>query len=100
VPLGGDETQHRFSDDAECSFATDEELGQRQSGDVLEPGPTELGCRAIGQHDREAENVVGRNAVFDTAQSARVGRDIAPNGAELERRGIGRYQSPCSAPRP
>ena len=45
---------------------------------------------AVGEHDVEAEHVVGGHAVLHAAQAARVGRDVAADRADLVRAGVGR----------
>ena len=46
--------------------------------------------RAVGEHDVQAEDVVGGDAVLHAAQPARVGGDVAADRADLERRRVGR----------
>ena len=53
--LGRDEAQDRPGDDAQGALGADEELEQRQAGDVLDPLAAERDQRAVGEHDVEAE---------------------------------------------
>ena len=46
--------------------------------------------RAVRQHHVEPEHVVGGDAVLHAAQPARVGGDVAADGADLVRRRVGR----------
>ena len=92
--LGRHEPQDRAGDDAEGALAADEELEQRQPGDVLDPLAAERDEGAVGEHDVEAEHVVGRDAVLHAAQPAGVGRHVAADRADLERRRVGRVPEP------
>ena len=88
--LGGDESQGHLGDDAQRPFGADEELRQRQTCDVLEPGPTEIYGPPIGEHHRHAQHIVRGHAVFHAAQTAGVRGDVAADRAELEGRGVRR----------
>ena len=77
-------------DDAEGALRADEELEQRQAGDVLDPLAAEGDQGAVGEHDVEAEHVVGGDAVLHAAQAAGVGGDVAADRADLERAGVRR----------
>ena len=79
-----------LGDDAERPLAADEQLGQRQAGDVLEPGPAEPHRGAVGEHHGQAEHVVGGDAVLHAAQAAGVGGDVAADRADLVRRRVRR----------
>ena len=43
---------------------------------------------AVGQHDFEPEDVVAGHAVFQTARTARIGRDVSADAAILQTRRI------------
>ena len=88
--LGGDEAQGRPGDDAQGALGADEQLEQRQAGDVLDPLAAEGDQGAVGEHDVEAEHVVGGDAVLHAAQAAGVGRDVAADRADLVRAGVRR----------
>ena len=79
-----------LGDDPERPLRADEQLGQRQPGDVLQPRPAEPDRRPVGEHDRQPEHVVGGDAVLHAAQAAGVGGDVAADRADLVRRGVGR----------
>ena len=98
--LSGDEPEGGAGDDAESALAPDEQLEQRQPGDVLDPLAPELHERAVGEHHVEAEHVVGGDAVLDAAQAARVGRHVAADRADLERGRIGRIPEAVLGGRP
>ena len=83
--LGRDEAQDRPGDDAQGALGADEELEQRQAGDVLDPLAPERDQRAVGEDDVEPEDVVGRHPVLHAAQAAGVRRDVAADGADLVR---------------
>ena len=82
--------QDRAGHDAERALRPDEELEQGQPGDVLDPLAAEGHERAVGQHDVEAEDVVGRHAVLHAAQAAGVGGDVAADRADLVGRRVRR----------
>ena len=88
--LGRHEAQGRPGDDAQGALGADEELEQRQAGDVLDPLAAERHEGAVGEHDVEAEHVVGGDAVLHAAQPAGVGRDVAADRADLVRAGVRR----------
>ena len=92
--LRRDEPQDRAGDDAEGALAADEQLEQAQPGDVLDALAAEGHQRAVGEHDVEAEHVVGGDAVLHAAESAGVGGDVAADRADLERRRVGRVPEP------
>ena len=98
--LGGDEAQGRPGDDAQGALGADEQLEQRQSGDVLDPFAAEGDQGAVGEHDVEAEHVVGGDAVLHAAQAAGVGREVAADRADLVRRRVGRVPEPVLGRRP
>ena len=87
---GRHQPQDRPGDDAERALAADEQLEQREPGDVLDPLAAEGDQRAVGEHDVEAEHVVGGDAVLHAAQAAGVGGDVAADRADLERRRVRR----------
>ena len=89
-PLARDQPQHDLGDDPERPLGTDEQLGQRQPGDVLDPRAAQFHGRAVSQDDGEAEDVVRSDAVLHAAQAARVGGNVAADRADLVRRGVGR----------
>ena len=92
--LRGDQPQRQLGDHAEHALRPDEELGQREPGDVLEPRAAQAQRGAVGQHDLHAEHVVGRHAVLDAAQPAGVRRRVAADRADLERRRVRRVPEP------
>ena len=82
--------QDRPRDDAERALAAHEQLEQRQPRHVLDPLAAEGDEGAVGEHDVEAEHVVGGDAVLHAAQAAGVGGHVAADRADLERRRVGR----------
>ena len=48
--------------------------------------------RAVGQHDLESEDVVAGHTVFQTARTARIGRDVSADAAILQARRIRRVK--------
>ena len=98
--LGRHEPQDRAGDDAEGALAADEQLEQRQPGHVLDALAAQRDQGAVGEHDVEAEHVVGGDAVLHAAQAAGVGRDVAADRADLERRRVGRVPEAVLGRRP
>ena len=93
------QAHHGARDDAERALAADEELEQRQPGDVLDARAAERDQGAVGEHHVEAEDVVGGHAVLHAAQAAGVGGDVAADGADLVRT-TGRVDTRARARRP
>ena len=88
----GDELQQDLGDDAQRAFRADEQVAQRVAGHVLHAlvaGPEHF---AVGQHDLQAHDVVARDAVFEPAQAAGVLGDVAADGGDLHRAGVGRIE--------
>ena len=56
--------------------------------------PPSVHQRAVGEHDVEAEHVVGGDAVLHAAEPAGVGGDVAADRADLVRRRVGRVPEP------
>ena len=74
---------------AERSLAADDDTRQVVAGIVLGRS-AELDDRAVGQHHFDAQHVVDRDAVLQRVRSARIGREIAADGAGPLARGVGR----------
>ena len=72
-------------------------LSREQPGDVLDPLAAERDEGAVGEHDVEAEDVVGGDAVLHAAQPAGVGGHVAADRADLEGRRVGRVPEPVLA---
>ena len=89
--------QGQLGDHAERALGADEQLGQRQPGDVLQPRAAQPHRGAVGEHDLHAEDVVGGDAVLHAAQPAGVGGRVAADRADLERRRVRRVPEPCAA---
>ena len=82
------DAQRRLSDDAELTF------GATDHAQKVEPGGIQMRAaqfhhRAIHHHHGDAEEVVGRHAVFQAMRAARIHRDIARDGAGQLRGGVG-----------
>ena len=88
--------QQHLGDDAERAFRSDEQVLHRVAGDVLHARAAEPRDPAVGQHDFERHHVVARDAVLQAAQPAGVLRDVAADGADAHRPGIGRIEQPMS----
>ena len=88
--LCGDQPQDRAGDHAERALAADEELQQRESGNVLDPLAAEDDLGAVREHHVEAEHVVRGHPVLDAAQPAGIGGDVAADRADLVRGRVGR----------
>ncbi len=92
--LGRQQPQGHLGDHPERALAADEQLGQRQPRDILEPRTAEPHRGAVGQNHLQAKHVVGGDAVLHAAQPAGVGRDVAADAADLERRRVRRIPEP------
>ncbi len=86
--------QQDLGDDAERALGSDEQILHRVAGDVLHARAAEPRDPAVGQHDFERHHVVARDAVLQPAQPAGVLRDVAADGADAHRPGIGRIEQP------
>ena len=87
-------------DDAEGALGADEELEEGQARDVLDPLATEGQEGPVGEHDVEAEHVVGGDAVLHAAQAPGIGRDVAADRADLVGAGVGRVPEALGGRRP
>ena len=93
--LGGgfwDQPQQNFGDHAERSFGADENIFERIARDIFDAfvaGPQDF---AVGQDDFQAHDVIAGYAVFQSAQTAGIFRDVAADGGNFHRAGIGRIE--------
>src|SRR5216683_5190853 len=71
------ELENHLGDDTERALRADEQLHQRVARRVLGELAAEAQDFTAGQYDSEADDVVARHAVFETARAAGVGGDIA-----------------------
>ncbi len=86
------QAQSRFGDDAEQAFRAGEKSDQIKSRFVFMGAPAHPRHGAVGQHDLESEDVVAGHAVFQTARTARIGRDVSADAAILQTRRIRRVK--------
>src|SRR5665213_12317 len=77
--------------DAEGSLGADEDAGEVVAGGVGRRGAEGYEV-AIGQHDVHAEDVGGGESVLEAVRSAGVFGDVAADGADGLRGGIGRVE--------
>jgi hypothetical protein len=89
--------EQHLGDDAERALAADEEVAEVVAGDVLHALGAEPADGAVGEDDLEAHDVVAGDAVFQAAQTAGVLGDVAADGADLHRAGIGRIEQPAAS---
>ena len=54
---------------------------------------------AIREHDLEADDVMTRHAVLETARAAGIGRNVSADGAIIQTRWVGRIKQPLRADR-
>ncbi len=90
---GAQQPDGRLGDDAELP------LGAADQAEKIEPARVELRAAdfddlAVEGDEANAEDVVGRHAVFEAMRAARVHPDIAADGAGELRGGIGRVEEP------
>ena len=74
---------------AERALRADEQAGQVVPGDALGGAPAAAQHLAVGEHDRQAEDVLGGDAVLDAAHAAGVGGDVAADRAVSHEPGSG-----------
>ena len=85
------DAHRRLGDDAELALRAGDQAEQVVAG-ASRCVAADLDHRAVDQHHRHAEQVVGGDAVFQAMRAARVHADVAGDGAgELARR-IGRVE--------
>ncbi len=77
-----------FGGNAESAFGADEDAGEIVAGHV-ERFPAEVHERTIGENDFDAEDVRRGEAVLEAMRSAGIFRDVAADGANGLRGGIG-----------
>ena len=78
--------QHRRGDDAERAFGADEQVLQIVAGIVLLQLVEIVQHAAVGEHDLNAEHMRARDAVGERGGAARIGRQVAADGAGAFRR--------------
>ena len=76
----GDEAHRRLRDDAELALAAANDAEQVQPPGI-ERLAAKLDDRAVDEHQLDAEQVVGRHAVFQAVRAAGIHADIAADGA-------------------
>ena len=86
----GNELQESLRDDAERAFRTREELRHVVARDILDVLAARMQHIAVREDDFETLHIVLRDAVFETAQAARVFCDRAAEARRLDRARIGR----------
>ena len=89
------EAQGCLGDHSERAFGAHEQSLQVVAGHVLDGPTAQTHGPPVGEHHLQAQHVVGRHPVPDTAESPGVRCEIAPDRADLERRRIGRIPEPC-----
>ena len=87
-----DEPHGDLRHDAERALRTDEKFLEVVAADVLDGPPAEPQHVAAGHHDLQPQHVITRDAVLKTARPARVGRDIAADGALVDAGRVGRVE--------
>ena len=88
--------EQHLGDDAERALRSDEEILERVTRDVFHARAAEARHLAVGEHDFEPHHVVARDAVLEPAQPAGVLGDVAADGADALRAGIGRVEQAVS----
>ena len=85
------DAENHLCGDAERAFGADEDAEEIVAGSV-ESLAAEVDELAVGEDDFEAEDVRGGEAVLEAVGAAGVFGDIAADGADGLRRGIGRVE--------
>src|SRR5882724_12636121 len=88
--------QSGFRDDAKQTFRADEKAREIESGFVFMRAPTGADDCAIGENNFETENVIARDAVFQTTRAAGVGGDIAAEKIVRAAGRVGRIKEPAA----
>ena len=78
----------------EGALRADEQPGQVVAGDALGGAPAGAQDLAVGEHDLQAEHVLGGHAVLHAAHAARVGGHVAADRRRLPRTRVGRVAQP------
>ncbi len=78
------EPERRLRDDAERAEGAGEQLAEVVPGDVLDDLAARPGDRAVGEHDRDADQQVARRAVPQAAWSGGRGGERAADGRPLD----------------
>ena len=81
-------------DHAERALRADEQPGQVVAGDALDGPPSGAQHPPVGEHDLQAEHVVGGDAVLHAAQAAGVGGEVAADRAPVVAGGVRRIEQP------
>ena len=70
----------RFGDDAQRALAAHDRAQQIEAGRAINAAaqPHDF---AIGQHHFDAQGVIDGDAIFERVRAARIGRDVAADGA-------------------
>ncbi len=87
----GDQPHRRLGDDAELAFGAADEAEQIVARRIQRLA-AELDHRAVEQHHLDAEQIVGRDAVFQAVGAAGIHADIAADRAGELRARIGRIE--------
>jgi hypothetical protein len=92
APFGRAQDAHgRFRDDAELAFRADDQAEDVEPGRI-EMRAADLHTAAVQHDQRDAEHVVGGDAVFQAMRAARIHADIAADRAGELRGRVGRVE--------
>ena len=85
------QAQYRSRNEAERAFRPNEHLLQIEAGIIFEQIEHRRDHAAVGQHDLQSEQLIAHHAVAQYPDAARIGRDVAADGAgaagaEVERK--------------
>ena len=97
-PAAGTRRSVALRDDAERSLGTDDKPRRSYPG-TSSTAPPSSHHLAVGQHQLDAEHVIGRDAVLERVRPAGVLGDVAADGAGRLAGGIGRVEEPVRPPR-
>jgi hypothetical protein len=90
--MGSGTSLSELGDDAERALGADEPGDEVVAGDALGGAAAAAQHLAAHQRDLEAEDVLAGDAVLERARPAGVGRRVAADRAELERRRVRRIE--------
>ena len=85
-----DQAKGGFGDNAQKPFGARESPDQVKARLVFMQAAASTEDFATGQHHFQAEHIAASDSVFQTAWTTRIGRDVAADGAILQRGRVGR----------
>ena len=92
APVAAAKAKSDFGNDPEHSFRADKKSDQIKSRFVFVHATAGSQHIAIREHNLEADHIIARHAVLQTARAAGIRRDVSPNAAIFHACRIGRIK--------